>query len=514
MKTCGQRRCVSIILIISLLMTLSACSKSIDKFKKAVENNNSSDAIEIYNDKLSDDKDAAKEAKSFIKKYLSDALSDYASGKITDKDFEKTYKSIDKINQKVKGINNIDEILWKYTKIKASKERFSDGEKAFSSKDFSTAVRMYSQVISDDKEHFEDAQQKLQESITNYENNVLDKADKAVASGDYKGAFQTIDIAIEEIGTEKLKDYRTSLCDTYESNTIEKAWQLAGEGKYQEAYQCLTDAIDTVGNTDKLSSAYSSIYIDEYETKMKTAYEAKDYLSVFRIYAEADWIIEGSQEMMNYYNSSITEYLNDIDAKAETAFGETKDYDAAILILRNALSDVAELNIDEITSHLEERMDFYVAYAPQPLRSLEPIQDGRGLVAIYSDNSKLTKDVNGKEYNNESSFRPSIDGGNWIKYNLNYQYSTLTGTIYRPYQTLSCATEWEDYGIVRIYGDDVLIYESPKITQNTFESFEVSVDVSGIRNIEIQVLGMWTEGEILGIKYYPMLCFTEVMLHK
>ncbi|MBQ6272005.1 MAG: hypothetical protein IJK65_09860 [Clostridiales bacterium] len=117
-------------------------------------------------------------------------------------------------------------------------------------------MRQYSLIISDDTEHYKDAQQKLQDSIKNYESSVLDQVDKSVASGNYDEAFLVIDNAIDDIGTEKLKDYREGLVDSYESYAIETAQQLANEGKYQEAYQCLNDAIDTIGNTDKLSSTY------------------------------------------------------------------------------------------------------------------------------------------------------------------------------------------------------------------------------------------------------------------
>ena len=140
MKTCGQMRCVSIILIISLLMTLAACSKSIDKFKKAVET-----AFELANPGGKEDQ---KEARNYIKKRLSDSLSDYGSGKITEKEFESIYKTIEKVNQKVNGISSIEDTYYKYQEVKASKESFKAGEKAYSEKDYATAVRQYSLIIS------------------------------------------------------------------------------------------------------------------------------------------------------------------------------------------------------------------------------------------------------------------------------------------------------------------------------------------------------------------------------
>ena len=521
MKTCGQMRCVSIILIISLLMTLAACSKSIDKFKKAVENNNSSDAIEIYNDKLSDDKEDQKEARNYIKKRLSDSLSDYGSGKITEKEFESIYKTIEKVNQKVKGITSIEDTYYKYQAVKASKENFKAGEKAYSEKDYATAVRKYSLIISDDTEHYKDAQQKLQDSIKNYESSVLDQVDKSVASGNYDEAFLVIDNAIDDIGTEKLKGYREELVDSYESYAIETAQQLANEGKYQEAYQCLNDAIDTIGNTDKLSSTYSSIYIEEYETKMKTAYDAKDYLSVFRIYVEADWIIEGSSEMMNYYTSSITEYLNDIDVKAESAFGDNKDYEAAILVLRDALSDVVDLNILEITSHIEEKIAYYQEYQPIYLTDLDYIQIS-SILSVGTDYSWEYTDVNEKGYDPMTVIVQHNDGGyyhddeGYILYYLNSNYTVLTGTLYRPYNTLSCPADWSSRpGYILVYGDDVLLYESPKITPSTYDAVDFEIDVHGVRNLKIEFKGgMWYDTDGWIATEEPKICVAECKLQK
>ena len=523
MKTCGQMRCVSIILIISLLMTLAACSKSIDKFKKAVENNNSSDAIEIYNDKLSDDKEDQKEARNYIKKRLSDSLSDYGSGKITEKEFESIYKTIEKVNQKVNGISSIEDTYYKYQEVKASKESFKAGEKAYSEKDYATAVRQYSLIISDDTEHYKDAQQKLQDSIKNYESSVLDQVDKSVASGNYDEAFLVIDNAIDDIGTEKLKDYREGLVDSYESYAIETAQQLANEGKYQEAYQCLNDAIDTIGYTDKLSSTYSSIYIEEYETKMKTAYDAKDYLSVFRIYVEADWIIEGSSEMMNYYTSSITEYLNDIDVKAESAFGDNKDYEAAILVLRDALSDVVDLNILEITSHIEEKIAYYQEYQPIYLTDLSCIQKNNVEIGEEVD----TSDVNKRNYTAETVIRQSMsknDNKGYVLYNINFEYSSLRGVLYRPHYSLSCDYIWSQPGCVKIYGDDVLLYESPKVTQDFYDALEFDIDIHGVRNLKIEFSNsVWAPGGTIVWDYgsdgwvnneEPKVCIADCELQK
>ena len=519
MKFSQQKRYFIIIAVISILVALSGCTKTkpIEKFKKAVENNNPTDAIEIYKDKLMNNEAAQSEAESFINEYVSRSLSDYGNGAITNKDFENRYKTIETIV--MKGDCSIDrpliEIHNSFETIRVSKDKYIAGEKAYSARDYASAIKHYSRVVPEDTEHYSDAQDKLNNAKSDYEANVLDLANKAVESKNYVEAFQVIDSAIEVIETEKLKDYRVTLCETYESTTIDKAQNLADEGKYEEAFQCLTDAIGTIGNSDKLNSTYSSIYVAQCEAKMKASYDAKDYLSVLKTYVEEErniLLYGASDNIKNYYSSSIKEYLADIDSQAESAFGESKDYSAAIQILRSALSDVNNLHIVEITTHLEEKIAYYQEYVPIILTHDSAYAEA-GDSSKPEQSDDICTDGFGKMYDSNEVFTDrggSEDIPRSTTFYVSRQYNKLSGTIYVPFCSLKCDPQYPP--IVRICGDnDEILYEFNSFN-GTMEPVNFTVDITGHSFIRVEIDGGWYRGD--GTGRMPCFCVTNLFVAK
>ena len=134
--------------------------------------------------------------------------------------------------------------------------------------------------------------------------------------------------------------------------------------------------------------------------------------------------------------------------------------------------------------------------------------------------------MNGTQYDRESLIYPiggdlygdwaSSDDEAYVMYNLNYKYSSLSGIIYRPYRSLSSVNEWKNPTTVKIYGDDVLLYEAPNFTKDTYDTVEFALDVSGVRNLKIVMRGVWSEdaGWIGMYDYYPKVAMAEVFLQK
>ena len=73
---------------------------------------------------------------------------------------------------------------------------------------------------------------------------------------------------------------------------------------------------------------------------------------------------------------------------------------------------------------------------------------------------------------------------------------------------------WPQETVVKIYGDDVLLYEGPTITQNTYEEYKIHVNISGVRELKIVLLGVglipdtWPEG------YSPVLAIADATVQK
>lgn len=114
-----------------------------------------------------------------------------------------------------------------------------------------------------------------------------------------------------------------------------------------------------------------------------------------------------------------------------------------------------------------------------------------------------------------SSQNSVSEDDSYISYYLNKKYSTLSGTIYRPYGSLSCTYTWSNPSTIKIYGDDVLLYEAPNITQDTYSPIDFEVDVNGVRELKIVMLGVWTESTWPGQhSKYPKACMANLILSK
>lgn len=137
---------------------------------------------------------------------------------------------------------------------------------------------------------------------------------------------------------------------------------------------------------------------------------------------------------------------------------------------------------------------------------------------LYKNLDELCKDVNGNYYASESVhyisyFRLNEEGGKYrsITYFLNQDYDTLTGTIYRPYLSLHCNFDWTKNGIVEIYGDGVLLAEYI-VSQDTYSTTQININVSGVRELRISMSGGWKDGDWDEDYYMPKVCMADLMV--
>ena len=144
----------------------------------------------------------------------------------------------------------------------------------------------------------------------------------------------------------------------------------------------------------------------------------------------------------------------------------------------------------------------------------------------WAYDEELSTDVNGVEYDYSTLICPySSYYGNTrpehpcVTYYINKQYTKFSGILYRPYQSLHCTQSWVGSTSVLIYGDDVLLYEAPNFTQNTFDAVEFNIDVTGVRTLKIEMQGTWNLndddarlGGYYGFECLPRVCLAEAYL--
>lgn len=461
-----------------LVFTMTACGNPSDSFETQIEQGNYGKAIEIYTAKLSGNSEYENSARSFLQGYFEESWNNYKSGEIADQEFMNRYTTIEKVNEAVWALYDMDTVYHQYLSVKDSKDAYAKGTVYVAQGEFESAINVFSQVISDDTENYDNAQNALSEAIEQYQDEIIDSAT-----------------------------------------------QLAAAGNFDEAVFCIREAENIVDNTEKLEGCLSDLYTQKYTDSITAALEAGDHITVIKEYVEAsaNEYVAISSDLTNKYSSSFMKYLEVIDQKTAAAFGGDKDYSSAISILQSA---IAEVGVDaSIVEALDERIAEYQAYIPVSLTSLDYTQKAKYINVGLASTSDAT-DVNGNKYDADTVLYPkgyfshsdfaTSDDEAYVLYNLNLNYSTMSGTIYRPYSSLSATPEeWGSTVSVKIYGDDVLLYEAPEITQNTYDSYPFTLDVTGVRNLKIVMRGIWSKK--VGFAEYtrkPTVCMAEVMLQK
>lgn len=416
------------LILAALALNLTGCANNIDTFAKYVREGNYSDAINLYQEKLTDDSESYAICQEMLQAYLEETLTAYAQGEVSRLEAEEVLNTMEMLEDYLYLVDGLEDGYTLYSDLRNSKADFRQAEQYRENGEFERAMEAYSCVLPEDTENFSTARENLQ------------------------------------------------------------ALQQQMEENYRNA--------------------------------VIQAYESKDYPTVFQAYRDAerspyDVITEDLTEIRE---AAVTEYLLLAEKQAKEAFGgSAKDYNAAMESLRVARAAVGEES--DLLSQLEAMAEEYKAYIPVKLFELKPIQQ-QYTVAVGTYHSDIYTDISGNTYAEKSVIYPTDwaetnDKGSVI-YNLNYAFSTFTASIYRPYGYLSYPDEiLPSRGAVRIYGDDVLLYEFLD-PGTTWEPFLIEVDVSGVRNLKIVVRGVWnrTTALIAPADLQPRICLAEGILQK
>lgn len=202
-------------------------------------------------------------------------------------------------------------------------------------------------------------------------------------------------------------------------------------------------------------------------------------------------------------------------AQAEAAFGQNHDYQTAIQILqRSGLTGEA----------VDREIQKYQEYAPVLLKSFQPTKTSDYMYVGAANEGDYT-DVNGNVYDRETVIRPRSRTSNdiaeseqdsYVTYYLYGDYRNFDATLYRTYSSLSTIDEdWTQGTVAKIYGDDVLLYEGPQITRDTYEEFTIHIDVTGVRELKIVLLGVGRKEDSFALySYYPLMAIANATIQK
>ncbi len=470
--------------VLAMMVSLCGCRSPQEAFMASVRKDDSAKAVEVYGKRVQGKPDKESGVKEELKQYLSDSWEAYAKGTMSLPEFESILDCLKKVDQDLGILPGVTSVEKDYEKVRDSKDSYQKGRELSEKGDYAGAMEAFGKVISLDSENFELAKEELQRARENYK--------------------ESIKSSVEE---------------------------MMEAGNYDEAIELISNAETEAPDPDFYEDMKLDVYTRKYSKLIQDDYDAGEYLAAVFAYEEAlnNEYVAISAEMTKTYTEAKSAYMHDVLERAEKAFGENKDYRAAMEVIGQA--SIEADGSEELTRELKASHKSYTMYIPVALCDRETVARGSH---VYEGGDytieKVYTDVNETEFNpnlmiyprdelNASVFwiyEPETDDGWSVTYQLNREYCTLTGTVFRPYITLSAdEDEWKESGEVRIYGDGALIYEAPKVTKDFYDPVDFSVDITGVKELKILTKGRWEQSLGYGwVNIYPVVCLGSLMVQR
>ncbi len=465
-----MRRCILWISALILCFSLCGCGTSgaVKEILNAVDNQELSKIISIYEQDILGNPEAEQALSADLSKMILTNYDNFNKGSSSYEDVQQDLNII--YEAELLDLMTMIEASLQLDNLKLSKDAYAEAEQLYESKDYDRAYQSYGKVIEEDL-LYANAQTKKQASKDAYIALILKEMQVNIDQGLYKTAYDVLMTGNNRFPNETtLVDAITNVENIWVSSVLESSEALIHDAEYQQAYDTLSAAMTVLPDASVLDAPLISL---------------------------------------------IGQWKSAVLTDAQAAFGSNKDYEAAIQIIQ--LSGLPAEEVDEELAH-------YQSYAPVALTSLKYTQKGECIaVGVSGDDAK---DVNGNLYNSSNILCPAggflgsdvanSDAEAYITYYPNQEYTSFSGILYRPYRTLSCDYTWTDETLVRFYGDGILLYEAPGFSQNTYDTVPFNLDITGVRELKIVMMGVWTEetGWIGMYSRYPRVCAGNLFLQK
>lgn len=457
-----KKKILSLVLACCLFL-LSGCG-SVGSVMKNIKAGNVDEANQLYLEKIAGNSEKEFDLEDALQTYIEGLYDDLNSGKVSSAEaqaFSSTVYSMD-----MDSSSYTRKILSKLNDLILSKQAYEDAMDAVAGEDYLTAYMLLQNVIEEDS-NYETASSKMTEIVNDGMRSLKQEIDDTVAAKEFQKAIDLVNEAISLWGkTDFLIDMSVSLPTQWQESNIADAEALRQQGRYAEALEIAAEAYNASGAMEIPPAVYEEF-------------------------------------------SKITDAWTEvIFAQAAEAFGSDRDYEAAIRVLQTC--GLTDMRIDD-------EIALYQDYAPKNLLDMKYTRKGSDILLAYTADS--LKDVNGHNYPKDGAIVPYDSGyGNskvedsYIVYYLGGEYKDLTATLYRPYASLSVLENGWDYGTVaKIYGDGVLLYEGPQITPGTYQEYDISVDVTGVRELKFILFGCGAESSSYRV---PELGISNITIRK
>lgn len=393
-------------------------------------------------------------------------------------------------------------------------------EKCVESGNYIDAINVYREKISGNStkelEAKDFVRQYMQDALDNYASGEIDNRQVESAFDCLLKIDDELYILNVELGAgiEQLTDLQMS-----KENFI-MATSAIDAGNYEEALNFFAsvaqgDTQNYATAQEQLALAYST-YKTNLIAEVNGLIAKKEFEQANERIEDASDILGNDEEYTALLSSVISTWEEDIIYTASELFGANKDYASAIRFLQ-----LCGLQTNAIDAEITKYQD----YVPIYLADLEYTQKTQYL-NIGSHSDAITTDLQGTMYDGARLIYPtggslasdaaSTEDEAYVNYYLGAKYSRLTGVLYVPYKSLSCPGEWKIPTIVKVYGDKALLFEAPAFTVDITEPLSIDIDITGVRELKIVMLGTWTE-DTTWVGLYsrqPKVCAADFCISK
>ena len=328
-----------------------------------------------------------------------------------------------------------------------------------------------------------------------------------IAKASDEEAIQNILIRINDA----MNIFEDDSLDEVKSNCETKLSEAKAQNQLQKDMETIDSTFDGSNYSNILDVLFerANSFYDSYGNYLE--YKKSDQVgdNIKFTYSGSAAISDCIQAYFDKYYGILNAYEEQSLNEADKIFSETRDYTKAIQTLNKYIgcldtfsSFTKKISNDTVyfsATNVESKIEYYKEFIPVLLTDIVPSRQENVTINRLGgwttvDPDTYNQDTDGKVY--DSTIMPNDESGS-VTYYVNFKYSLLEGIIYRPFYSIGgngeTASMYKD-GWVKIYGDGILLYESPKITQNTYETYTFNVDISGVRELTIELGGTWYPG--------------------
>lgn len=407
--------------VVIVIIAASILFNPVDQIMRGIQDDDFSDAANIYQEQISSDSDKYQKAYDKVSAYVEELLEQYRNQEIT----------YDYLMNKLYGIDQIGvlgrEITYTYTEadyLHSCRETYASAEKAFDNGDYKGAIPLYAQVADADFENGENAIEKYNQSV-----------------------------------------------ELFRADVVSSAQEYIDSGEYSMAMMLLEDALYVIPGDSELLSVQQSCIQAEYDDNIQSLVEEARLYTANHDYVGA----------LSFLDSCILTYPDELNLQQErnTCLA---DYEAYVIAeslrlanageFQHALS-LAESGLNYFTStRVTELTVIFKSHIPVILGGMEMFQnntDGGSWATKTDDTNKYLVDNYGNEYANSLSV-----GCGSVTYLVNFKYQTFSGTVGFPKGLES--DSYRESATLLIYGDGEKIAEFSNFNEATKpESFSLNI---------------------------------------